>query len=202
MSAHSHCPPFANRIASTVIATFDSLPRKFKPPYPSDSSNHNWIPLAGIVLTGLGPEAQAKCVALGTGMKCLAANKVPTAKGIILHDWHAEIVAMRAFNLFLIEEIRVLMEAGHSDVVAFANLGGKDDGADKQPFIMKSGVDIHMYSSEAPCGDASMELVMQRQRDASPWPLPKVDRTGSEGYCMLGRGHFSELGIVRRKPCT
>ncbi len=56
-----------------------------------------------------------------------------------------------------------------------------------------------MYCSEAPCGDASMELVMEAQEDATPWPIASHD-DGSPTQ-LLGRGSFSQLGIVRRKPC-
>lgn len=43
-----------------------------------------------------------------------------------------------------------------------------------------------------------MELIMEAQEDASPWPV-KVDE-GGQSSGMLGRGNFSELGVVRRKP--
>ena len=132
-------------------------------------------------------------------MKCLPAHKVPTANGNVLHDWHAEIVALRAFNLFLMEEVRILMESGRSNIVTFADSAGQGD-CGKRPITIQPGVKIHMYCSEAPCGDASMELVMNRQEDASPWPLPGADNTADKGNCMQGRGHFSEVGVVRRKP--
>jgi tRNA-specific adenosine deaminase 1 len=40
-----------------------------------------------------------------------------------------------------------------------------------------------------------MELIMAEQLDATPWngPLPAASD-------MLGRGHFDQLGVVRRKP--
>ena len=77
---------------------------------------------------------------------------------------------------------------------------GKDDEnkEDRQPFELKEDVSIHMYCSEAPCGDASMELVMMEQDDATPWTTGSVPE--GTGEYMLGRGHFDQLGIVRRKP--
>lgn len=50
-------------------------------------------------------------------------------------------------------------------------------------------------------GDASMELTMAAQDDASPWQSqsPATDIT-SQDVPLLGRGFFSQLGIVRRKP--
>ena len=68
-----------------------------------------------------------------------------------------------------------------------------------QPFVIHDDVKISLYISEAPCGDASMELVIDEQDDAAPWkaPLPLLEGDTK----MLGRGHFDALGIVRRKPC-
>ncbi len=45
-----------------------------------------------------------------------------------------------------------------------------------------------------------MELVMEAQEDASPWPVASARDDGSAGQAMLGRGSFSKLGVVRRKP--
>jgi tRNA-specific adenosine deaminase 1 len=71
-----------------------------------------------------------------------------------------------------------------------------------------------MYCSEAPCGDASMELVMDAQEDATPWtsPPPTIsavpsDTTNSPDStteaaisALRGRSNFSALGLVRLKP--
>jgi tRNA-specific adenosine deaminase 1 len=125
-----------------------------------------------------------------TGMKCLPANKTPEANGMVLHDWHAEILAIRTFNRFLLEECMSLAKGGASMIVAESN------AAAKQPFKIRDGVRFHMYCSEAPCGDASMELSMSSQADATPWADP-----GPGPIPLLpGRADFSQLGIVRRKP--
>ena len=45
-----------------------------------------------------------------------------------------------------------------------------------------------------------MEIIMAAQADATPWPTePNSD--GNDKSVMHGRGFFSELGVVRRKPC-
>ena len=71
----------------------------------------------------------------------------------------------------------------------------------QQPFVVREDVRIHMYTSQAPCGDASMELVMEAQDDATPWPVTPAE-TGDHPMMMKGRENFAELGIVRRKPGT
>jgi tRNA-specific adenosine deaminase 1 len=84
--------------------------------------------------------------------------------------------------------------------------GAQPDAAwQAQPFAIRDGVILHMYCSEAPCGDASMELTMAAQEDAAPWELPSTkqksssDEPAADGT-LLGRGYFSQLGVVRRKP--
>lgn len=136
-------------------------------------------------------------------MKCLPANQeFLLASGTVLHDWHAEILAIRAFNHFLLQEAHAMT---FSPLYQSFVLRRRE--ADKlvcqtsfyQPYTVSEDLKIVMYCSEAPCGDASMELVMEAQEDATPWP---VDTPCNEmPQTLLGRGSFSQLGVVRRKPC-
>lgn len=139
-------------------------------------------------------------------MKCLPLSQIHLAKGNVLHDWHAEILALRAFNAFLIRECADLALTG-SRASSFVRRREDSEitASSYQPFTIREDVKIHMYCSEAPCGDASMELTMAAQVDAVPWPLPEkhenpADDPQPEGRRLHGRGYFSELGIVRRKP--
>ena len=131
-------------------------------------------------------------------MKCLPSTKPELlASGHVLHDWHAEIVAIRAFNHFLLQECKMLVqdEAFQSSVLT-RNDHDNAHGGSKHPFSIRTSIKIFMYCSEAPCGDASMELVMEAQEDATPWRIAPSSDAG-----LLGRGSFSQLGVVRRKPC-
>ena len=155
-------------------------------------------------------------------MRCLPQSKISQIAGNALHDWHAEIVAIRAFNRWLLDSCRSLataeaqqrgpnVEAG-LDASIWLRQRSPEECIDSspQPFAIRDDVEVFMYCSEAPCGDASMELVMAAQDDATPWavpsqPKPSVESTASaetvaEPSSLRGRGFFSELGIVRRKP--
>ena len=141
-----------------------------------------------------------------TGMKCLPKSTLPIAKGNILHDCHAEVLAIRAFNRFLIDECTALTRSGPSAASYVRKRQVLECSQDcAQPFLLKEGIGIHMYCSEAPCGDASMELVMMMQEDSTPWEVPPAPDLESDELDpqanLMGRGHFSKLGIVRRKPC-
>ncbi|KAM7209695.1 Adenosine deaminase/editase [Naviculisporaceae sp. PSN 640] len=209
-----------DEIASAVLEEFRKLPAKRKPCV-RDNGLHEWVPLAGIVAKGPG---WVRCVALATGMKCLPASKLSQANGTAIHDWHAEVLAMRSFNYFVLEESRRLSLGDDETTSDFIRRRtGEEIGEYKrqkperddedcwhgQPFTWKDDVSLHMYCSEAPCGDASMELIMAAQDDASPWAVPGLpDETTQETPSseqdtapeLLGRGYFSQLGIVRRKP--
>ena len=139
-------------------------------------------------------------------MKCLPQNKLSGAGGNILHDWHAEVVAIRTFNRFLLDEcFRISDPDSHSHSV-FLRQRSDHERTDQEPqsFAIRDNVEIHMYCSEAPCGDASMELTMEAQEDATPWtsaPLTVTSEAlpGSAG-ALRGRSNFSLLGAVRCKP--
>lgn len=154
-------------------------------------------------------------------MKCLPASKIPASNGIILHDWHAEILAIRCFNRYLLDEChRLLRDGGDSDILELNEQTPVDHatGTASRPFRIKSGIRLHMYCSEAPCkpvhsmamrtyahkflgGDASMELTMAAQNDATAWedPAPIVGAESTD-QSLVGREFFSRLGVVRRKP--
>lgn len=80
-------------------------------------------------------------------MKCLPASKLPEANGIAIHDWHAEILAIRAFNVFLLEECRRLSRGEESEYL----LQRPSTSGQSQPFIWNPEFTLHMYCSEAPC---------------------------------------------------
>jgi tRNA-specific adenosine deaminase 1 len=145
-------------------------------------------------------------------MKCLPHAKLPHAHGNILHDWHAEVVALRAFNRFLLDQCLLVSPDYDSPFVRRRSAQECSEDHHHHPFTIKDHVQIHMYCSEAPCGDASMELVMDAQEDATPWTsappvissstapsalsAPSSDLAGA----LRGRSNFSLLGAVRCKP--
>lgn len=133
-------------------------------------------------------------------MKCLCRCAVTRANGNVLHDSHAEILALRAFNAFLVQECHSLVSGltDHSTLIKQRAPEEINEVSGVQPFAIRDGLRIWMYTSEMPCGDASMDLIMEAQADATPWPVAHaVDEDSRE---LLGRGSFSEVGIVRRKP--
>ncbi|KAL2826880.1 putative tRNA-specific adenosine deaminase [Aspergillus cavernicola] len=208
-----------SRIAALVHSHFDGLPKRSKPVF-RDDGTAEWIPMTGIVLVKgeNTPSETLTCVAVTTGAKCLPASQIPNCKGLVLHDCHAEILAMRAFNFWLLSECHSLLaQENHStrDRDAPVSLSPyirrrqqhpQWKSATTPPFELHPDIKIYMYCTCAPCGDASMELTMAAQDDPTPWSVPAPNpsasdlATSTESQLLDGRGHFSKLGIVRRKP--
>ncbi|PKX94704.1 tRNA-specific adenosine deaminase [Aspergillus novofumigatus IBT 16806] len=226
LAAESSLP---SRIASLVHAHFDGLPARSKPTVYPDGSRE-WIPMSGIVVVKEENTATEKltCVAVTTGAKCLPASQVSKARGLVLHDWHAEVLALRSFNYWLLSECHSLLaQEQHARSSSPANTSGaasspfirwrkptetpsaaqSETNPAWPPFELQPDIKIYMYCTCAPCGDASMELCMAAQDDPRPWEVvaPGPERTESPGpgpgaELLDGRGYFSRLGIVRRKP--
>ena len=70
------------------------------------------------------------------------------------------------------------------------------------PFAFRDNVTFHLFTTEAPCGDASMDLLIKSMPPGGevPWPMDPKGLTDATGPKLLGRGYFSQLGAVRRKP--
>ncbi|KAL2069002.1 hypothetical protein VTL71DRAFT_15340 [Oculimacula yallundae] len=191
-----------DEIADVVLKEFEKWPSKRKPLLRNQGVKE-WVPLSGIVAQGRNGLA---CLAVATGMKCLPQNKIAQAQGVTLHDWHAEILTIRSFNQFLLEECLALASSEKASS-EYVRIRAQEERTDThfQPFALNDGINLHMYCSEAPCGDSSMELTMAAQEDDTPWALPsEKDEDGvspaSEPGVLHGRGYFSALGSVRRKP--
>lgn len=145
----------------------------------------------------------------------------------MLHDCHAEILAIRAFNYWLLTECNGILsqerqlahdplssvgkELPGSSFIQKRSTEHGEDGHEPHsewpPFEIQPDINLYMYCTCAPCGDGSMELCMAAQEDATPWEIPQQTQqrhdtgdTSEEETFLDGRAHFSLLGIVRRKP--
>ena len=188
-----------DRVVTAIHEKFYTLPMKSKP-RSFTNGIQEWVPLSGIVV--IGENESITSLALGTGMRCLPGSKPALLEsGTVLHDWHAETVAIRAFNYFLLQECHQLASSATytSPILRWRQARDVTEVQDLQPFNIREGLRIMMYCSQAPCGDASMELVMEAQDDPTPWLVGASSVEATSG--LLGRGSFSQLGVVRRKPC-
>lgn len=84
-------------------------------------------------------------------MKCLPASKLAEAKGVAIHDWHAEMLAIRTFNRFLLDECQSILDSNHVGPEAILKRNEERKEGDTRPFRVTDDVKLHMYCSEAPC---------------------------------------------------
>lgn len=221
----------SKQIGHLALNTFDSLPKKCKPRVQPDG-RQEWTPMSSVIVSRPRPvppnheadtsfEHDLKIVALATGTKSLPVSLLPKCEGLVLHDCHAEILTLRGFNYWLLCEMERMVEgSGYVSPWLELNTPSAEESC-RLPFCFKPTVEVSLFSTEAPCGDASMELLMKAAeaagQDVSPWAVPPAagrprDRNletmleleSSEGleHARLppGRGYFSNLGALRRKP--
>lgn len=84
-------------------------------------------------------------------MKCLPASKLAGAKGVAIHDWHAEVLAIRALNRFLLDECQNMVDSNHDGSEAILQRNEERNEGHTRPFRVRDDVKLHMYCSEAPC---------------------------------------------------
>jgi tRNA-specific adenosine deaminase 1 len=101
-------------------------------------------------------------------MKCLPASKLSQANGVPLHDWHAEVLTIRAFNRFILNECRRLTQDSSAESVYLrrrteAELSASFDSSwHRQPFTWRKNLTLHMYCSEAPCTSNVLPLLLKQ----------------------------------------
>lgn len=166
----------AQEIADAVIAGFSSL--KSGKPTIRLNGIPEWTVLAGLVAIEDGTVRLLTCA---TGVKAMPDETRAQLTGLVLHDLHAEILCLRMFNWLIMEEVCGRQAADLLEPVP-----------DSDRFRLRLEVNLALYISEPPCGDALMSHISQNRE---PWE-PSAKR-----QCVIrGRSNFDELGVVRTKP--
>ena len=86
-------------------------------------------------------------ISVTAGNKCLSPKSMDK-EGTAINDSHAEILTKRAFHHFLISEMKLLSRSRIFDLIKLDNNMIK--------FQLKKGIEFHLYTSQSPCGDASI----------------------------------------------
>ncbi|NWI08443.1 ADAT1 deaminase, partial [Crypturellus soui] len=144
----------ADEIAHLCYKHYSSvLPKQGKP-----DPNREWTSLAAVVKVepavcredGASPEStlvNKEVVAMGTGTKCIGENKMRKT-GDILNDSHAEIVAKRSFQRYLLHQMHLAVSNQQCSIFI--------PGAKTGKWKLKPNVIFIFFSSHTPCGDASI----------------------------------------------
>ncbi|VVC97599.1 unnamed protein product, partial [Leptidea sinapis] len=194
-----------NEIANNCIKIYNDLPKSGKP------KENEWTVLSCFVQRDKIFGA-IKVVSLGTGSKCVGATKM-SPSGNIVNDSHAETLARRGLLLYLYSNITQCLNSQESVFTL-----------EDSYFKLKSNIEFLFYSSQLPCGDASIlpkdgceemgDLVISLKRNAQTDDvstetkpnLVDIHRTGAK--CLpsskqdpkLPGKDYHVLGQVRTKP--
>lgn len=180
----------ADKISELCLNLYESFGKKGKP-----EKGKEWTQLAGIVME---IDSKFTVLSLATGTKCIGANSM-CLKGTIINDSHAEVLARRAFLRFIYEEIKSIKNGGNSEILKWK--GPK--------FDLRKNIKFHLYTSQVPCGDASI-IPMEEMEELLPVSKrQKIDvyRTGAKPVFYgskqdsKNRGaDYHVRGAVRTKP--
>lgn len=136
------CNVTSSEIAQCALKHYDSLPNKGKP------QAHEWTVYAAIVASFPGEKPWV--VSCATGSKCTALGSKKELSGAILHDSHAEVLARRGLLRVLWNEI--ISHRRNQRTSSPQRLLDVISGT----FRLRYGLEIHLYTSDSPCGDASI----------------------------------------------
>ena len=105
----------------------------------------------------------------------MGASEASASGGELVHDSHAEVVAKRAFQRYLIEALR--------------NPKTRSSLFDLDPvsrlYSPRKGVRFHFFSTHAPCGDATIYEITDAEEPESKRPRVDQNRTGAK--CLTGQ---------------
>ncbi|CUM65368.1 uncharacterized protein PRCAT00003004001 [Priceomyces carsonii] len=182
------------RISRSVLEVFNSLKNKAAKPVLRSNGVKEWTVLAGVVAINISND-NLKTICIATGVKALPNEVRKTSNGLVVHDLHAEVLCLRLFNWFLLDEcLKLKTDSKCSSEILHIT--------DQLEFKLNSNVRLALYVTEPPCGDASMGRMSRELLDSTPWELDarKRQKLSSNGSILRGRSHLDQLGIVRTKP--
>ncbi|NXP32408.1 ADAT1 deaminase, partial [Leiothrix lutea] len=161
------------------------LPKQGKP-----DPNREWTSLAAVVKVESAAHREAfgspgnlqvtkEVVAMGTGTKCIGQNKMRKT-GDILNDSHAEIVAKRSFQRYLLHQLWLAIS--HRQCIF-------SPGTETGKWKLKPNIIFIFFSSHTPCGDASIFPVSEPENQLSK-PVTGGRAAGQSAECRSNHNHL------------
>ncbi|KAK6201648.1 adenosine deaminase/editase [Scheffersomyces amazonensis] len=178
-----------NVIADKVFSTFNGLKLKSGKPVVRSNGVKEWTVLASLVAQ-INDEILP--ITLTTGVKALPDKVRHYSQGRIVHDLHAEILSLRLFNWYLLDECCKLCEGDYKSKLI--------EKIDEEKFRIKVGVSFHLLITEPPCGDASMLKLASETDDKQVWSDESQPHKMQKIEGNRGRSNFGKLGVIRTKP--
>ncbi|XP_038610057.1 tRNA-specific adenosine deaminase 1 isoform X2 [Tachyglossus aculeatus] len=156
----------ADEIAHLCYTHYSSkLPKQGKP-----EPKREWTLLAAVIKVNSAAESACcprdepfpaikEVVAMGTGTKCIGQSKM-RKDGDILNDSHAEVIAKRSFQRYLLHQLKAATLRQDSIFIPGTKVG---------KWKLKPDLSFVFFSSHTPCGDAS--IIPMLEVEDQPCPL-------------------------------
>lgn len=170
-----------------------------------------WTVLAGIIMTDerVKGDAREQVVSLASGLTCLPdlspSPSADSGDGIgdapltwqVVRDMHAEVLARRGLIAFIYSQI-LAAQQGRPSIMQRV----------ESKFSIREGVSFTMYTSQAPCGEASMHILepyanAEQQLagvETASTPTPLTAPSPKRARTVRGREQVSRRGVLRTKP--
>ncbi|XP_059119949.1 tRNA-specific adenosine deaminase 1 isoform X2 [Peromyscus eremicus] len=144
----------ADEIAQLCYAHYNGkLPKQGKP-----EPDREWTLLAAVVkiqspadqtgdTTDKEVQVTKEVVSMGTGTKCIGQSKMRKS-GDILNDSHAEIIARRSFQRYLLHQLHLAAVLKEDSIFV--------PGTQRGLWTLRPNLSFVFFSSHTPCGDASI----------------------------------------------
>ncbi|VEU34909.1 unnamed protein product [Pseudo-nitzschia multistriata] len=200
--------PADRRPAQTCIATIVAHCRKHNGGRDAGEEHEDGVDVNG---TGTGEADVLWVLAMGIGTKFLPESRLQRERenegqegyGSRVRDMHAEVLARRAFRrqltLEIQEDLRLPAEEHERQKERPSNrvLVRSEDNSSTVCYRIRPGVTVHMYSSSAPCGNATLKRFCKMSKekfrdDLGPdeWPSDAHDPPSGHSIKL---GEFSLL---------
>ncbi|XP_066346186.1 tRNA-specific adenosine deaminase TAD1-like [Miscanthus floridulus] len=170
---------WAEAVSSAALRHYRSLPRKGKP------QGRESTVLAAFLLSSLQDPHSLTVLSMGTGTKCLGASML-SARGDLVHDAHAEVIARRALLRLVYSEIG--RGAPPEWLVASVD-GGR--------WRLRDGHCLHLYITQLPCGVMPVPLsqseLPREQLDSVNGDISFVQRKPGRGDTTLSMSCFDKI---------
>lgn len=140
MSDIEYNTEFANKVTQACFDVYNRIGKKGKP-----QAGREWTKMSCIVKTD--STGAIEVLTLATGTKCIGEN-IRTKRGNLLNDSHAEVLARRLLMKCFYKEVQNCHIGAKSSMFCYCRETGK--------FILKDDVKFHLFSTDVPCGDASI----------------------------------------------
>jgi hypothetical protein len=150
--ASGDAPPLPppSMLFSAAFSAYRALPPKGKP------QPHEWTVLAAFVAEAPEGGGALRCASLATGTKCVGMSGM-CARGLVVNDCHAEVLARRALQRALLLEAAAHARHCGGGGCALPPAGcllAHGEGARAPLLRLRAGVRLHLCITDAPCGEA------------------------------------------------